>query len=255
MFAAGTATADCGEDGDICPGDSPWARSDSASVRLQEEGSADFTLWEFAFGGGEDLLLNVQSKQGHELTRGSILLVSGRAMLTKDLALEKGFEIDALDVPVLMYQLVVSLLAQAVPEGPEELVASRVVDVAEVERAIRIGTQSASGGFSPPWSVEGEVESTGSSQFEYSLTFTYSIGPGETAGMHLSGSWSRRPEGSSLEDSLDIQGWSLHTIGPFSVEQEGVTIFDFGAQASSLEVRTLGELRKALAVDDASANR
>lgn len=255
FLAAGTATADCGESEDICAADSPWARSDTASVRVQQENSTDFALWEFMFGGNNDLRVTIQTKQGNEQTQGSILLVSGRAMLTKGLPLETGYEIDTLDAPVLMYQLVVSILSQAVPEGPEKLRASRKVSVEEPKRAIRVATQSAFGRFLPPWKVEGAVKRKAPSQFEYSLTFSYpDEGGTKTAHMHLSGHWRRSREPATLQDSMNIQGWSLHTIGPFSVKQEGGTILDYGAQAKPLEVRTLGELRKALA-KDASPNK
>jgi len=256
FLAAGTSTADCGDRDDICAADSPWARSDSASVRVQQEDSTDFALWDFTFGGDNDLLLTIHTKQGKEETQGTILLVSGRAMLTKDLSLERGYEIDALDAPVLMYQLVVSLLSQAVPEGPEKLTASRKLSVNEPNRAIRIATQSASGLFPPPWKVEGSVTSKGTSQFEYSLAFAYPReGGSRTANMYLNGHWRRSPEPATLQDSMNIQGWSLHTIGPFSMKEEGGTIFDYGAQTRPLEVRTLGELRKALATDEASSNK
>lgn len=253
-FVAGTAAADCGETQDICAADSPWARSHTASVRVQQETSPDFAAWDFTFGDENDLLLKIENQQGREKTQGIILLVSGRAMLTKGLSLDKGYEIDALDAPVLMYQLVASLLSQAVPEGPEKLATSRKISVSEPRRAIRIATQSASGRFPAPWKVSGSVNKKGPSQFDYSLNLSY---PAEgnskkPATMALSGQWSRGSSPPAFQDTMSIEGWTLHTIGPYSVKQEGGTIFDYGAQTKPLQVRTLGELRKALATDEMS---
>jgi hypothetical protein len=252
----GIALADCGESEDICAADSPWARSHTATVRLQQQDSKDFALWQFTFGSDNDLLLKIQTHQGKEQTQGTILLVSGRAMLTKGLSLERGYEIDTLDAPVLMYQLVVSLLSQAVPEGPEKLTSSRKVNLTESKRAIRIATPSASGRFPPPWNVNGSIDKKAPLQFEYSLSFTCpeENGP-RTATMIFSGQWNRGAAPAMLQDSMNIEGWSLHTIGPFSLKQEGGTILDYGAQAKLLQVRTLGELRKALATNEASSNK
>jgi hypothetical protein len=255
FFVAEAAIADCGEVEDICAANSLWAQSHTASVRVQREKNPDFALWEFTFGAGNDLLLKINSHQGKTQTRGTILLVSGRAMLTKDLAIHRGYEIDALDAPILMYQLVVSLLSQAVPEGPDKLAASRKISVSESKRAIRIATQSASGRFPPPWRVNGSINKKGPLQFEYSLTLAYPTEDNhKMATMVLSGKWNKVSAPLTLKDTMSIEGWSLHTIGPFSVKQEGITVFDYGAQAKPSEIRSLGELRKALAKDEASSN-
>jgi hypothetical protein len=255
LGATNIVLADCGASADICAGNSPWARATTATVRAQFEPSADFAAWEFTFSGDNDLLLIVDTHQGKESTQGSILLVSGRAMLTKGLSLEQGYEIDALDAPVLMYQLVVGLLAQAIPDGPQKLVKSHKVHVSETKRGIQTATMSASGRYPAPWTVDGSVDQRGPSSFGYSLTFTY---PTEDktgrATIVLKGQWSNAV-GPGLTDSMNIEGWSLHTIGPFSMKQEGSTVLDYGAQAKPLTVRTLGDLREALAKNEASSRR
>jgi len=255
-FVTADALADCGKSDDICAAVSPWARANTASVRVQPENSPDFDLWDFKFGRENDLLLRIETHRDKQQTQGEILLVSGRAMLTKGISLDKGYEIDALDAPVLMYQLVVSLLGQALPEGPEKLAASRQISMAEPKRGIRIATHSASGRFPPPWSVDGTIEKVGILQFDYSLDFAYPAEDGgETVKMRLSGNWKKGSAPPTFDDTMNIEGWSLHTIGPFSIKQEGSTIYDYGAQAKPLQVRTVGELRKALARDEASSNK
>lgn len=220
---------------------------------MQQERSADFASWEFTFAGDNDVLITTETHQGKEQTRGTILLVSGQAMLTKGLSLERGYEIDALDTPVLMYQLVVSLLSQAAPEGPEKLEASRKVHLAEPKRGIQIATQSASGRFPPPWTLSGSINKAGPRSFDYSLVFTYPADDsGKKTTIALSGVWKKDPTPPALQDGMSIEGWSLHTIGPFSLKQEHSTILDYGAQKRPLEVRTLGELRRALAKDATS---
>ena len=46
-------------------------------------------------------------------------MIAGRALLMWGVPHEKGYEIDALDGPVLMNSLAVTLLDQAFPKGPE----------------------------------------------------------------------------------------------------------------------------------------
>lgn len=224
-----------------------------ATLRMQQDGTADFALWKFTFASESDLLLDVETRQGKEQTRGTVMLVSGQAMLTKGLSLEAGYEIDALDGPVLMYQLLVGLLSQAAPEGPAKLQSSRKVNFAESKRAIQVATQSASGRFPPPWALTGVLDRRGPEDFVYSLTFIYSAENGaEKVKMELAGHWVRQPIPPVLNDSMNIEDWSLHTIGPFSIGQKGTRILDYGAQPKPFEVHTLGELRKALAQEQES---
>jgi hypothetical protein len=73
--------------------------------------------------------------------------------------------------------------------------------------------------------------------------------------MLFSGQWSRKSAPPILDDSMNIEGWELHALGPITVKQEHGTIFDYSAQSKPLAVRTLGELRKALLKDETHSDK
>jgi hypothetical protein len=76
------------------------------------------------------------------------MFVNGQShwMLTKNVPLEKGYEIDALDGPVLTLKLVTELLRVAVPDGPNAITKSTAVNLHERIKSIEVNTASASGG-------------------------------------------------------------------------------------------------------------
>jgi hypothetical protein len=61
------------------------------------------------------------------------MLINGQRqwMLVKNVPIERGYEIDALDMPVLNLKLVLELLRAAAPGGPGQLKEKTTFDVKE----------------------------------------------------------------------------------------------------------------------------
>lgn len=94
---------------------------------------------------GADFSLEIEPKSP-ATSKGRILVIAGRAMLMKDVAHEAGYEIDALDGPVLTHQLVMTSLDQAFPKGPGSVASGKPsFKIVQKKRAIRIATSSAGG--------------------------------------------------------------------------------------------------------------
>ena len=173
-----------------------------------------------------------------------IILVGGQVMLVKGMDLEEGYEIDALDGPVLMMQLALSLLSTAVPEGPEGLADQqpRKLEHLEQESPIGVGTTSAAGEFSTPWRVSGSVQRSDGEQIAYALDFSYESESGPV-GIQLSGRWERTGPLPDLDPELALEGWKPYVIGPIHRSTPSSSIYDFGAQPMDTVFDTVGEVQ------------
>jgi hypothetical protein len=163
-------------------------------------------------------------------TRGTILLVAGRWMLSQGFSATPGSEIHALDAAALNSQLVVVLLTAALPEGPPPPGAPRQVRVTEKNNPIRISTETASAEYGAPWTVDGtvSVEAPGAPA-NYHLSFTWSAQEHETTRV-FSGTVSDAQSTLSLPDSMKLAGWTVRAIG--------------ARRPPPAEATTLGELRR-----------
>src|SRR5579864_4090682 len=102
--------------------DSEWDKATRVSLRAQEEGSPGTTTYEISGSQELKITMDAKGKQGQHET-GEIMLINGQHqwMLMKNVPFEKGYEIDALDGPVLELKLVLELLRAAAPGGPNEI--------------------------------------------------------------------------------------------------------------------------------------
>ena len=170
---------------------------------------------------------------------GSLMLISGNRMLTKDVPIEPGAEIDALDGPVLQARLALELLSRAAPGGPATLASAQAINVSDAKDSIKINTASAGGEFPAPWTLKGTVKPDGSGSV-FELTFSCA---GFKEPMKMSGTWVVRAIPLELPDTLSIQGWRVFSLGPYSKRDSSGTIYDYGAQEIRKKFRTLGEVR------------
>jgi len=254
LTLARVAAAANGADQDICAAASPWQGAHAADLRLQWSEPRDYMRWTFTFASDQDLLIETESREGDEVERGKIMLVGGRAMLTQGLELEPQYAIDAMDSPILMYDLVISLLDQAIPEGPEHLLGERSVAITETNRAIRVATPSASGRYEAPWTASGTIRRADAVTVAYSMSFTFDV-EDQPQTIMLDGTWRKGAQAPVLDEHMNIEGWTLYGLGAKAIRQENATIFDYGADASPVLIRTLGELQGAIERAERSADR
>jgi hypothetical protein len=255
MFAlSSTAWADCGQkDPDICAAGSPWYAANHVKLAVSQPSTADITRFTLTVPDPLNLVLDLDNVFEGKPQKGTIKLVEGRAMLTRGLTLERGYEIDALDGPILSYQILVSLLSQAVPNGPDKFTGAKSINIKEKKKGIRVATMSASGYFSPPWGLIGSVSRKDKETVDFSLQFTYTHNK-TSAVLLLDGTWKQLQQAPQIDPSMSLSGWKLHLLGPVVIKQEGGTIFDYGAQSKPTPLGTLGELRKSILAKKAGSN-
>jgi hypothetical protein len=206
-----------------------------------QKGSADTRL-EVGLNGDARITVDIQDNSNH--TKGTILLIAGRWMLTQGFTPEPGEEIDVLDAAVLDSQLVMALLKAADPNGPPPPGSPQHVLFTEKTKAIQVATSSASGDYGAPWSVEGIVSvSTAAAAAMYRLAFTFS-NEGRPTTLNLTGSVDRSNVPLTLTDSMPLSGWAIYWVGPYKEQLPDGTKFDYGAKPKSPKASTIGELRK-----------
>ena len=243
----------CGNEREICAAGSPWYSANGATIRLQDPSTRDHAAWTFSFPESMSMSIDTESRHEGKATKGKILLIGGRVMLTNGLELEEGYEIDALDGAVLFYQLVISLLSQAFADGPEKFKDTTAVDVADDKRGIKIATSSASGFFGPPWKLKGALNRKSPDVIAFSLDFDFPVENSRRIFM-LTGEWKRTVPSPVLDPTLSLEGWKAYALGPISIKQDGASILDYGAQATPTALRTLGELQESLRKNETSSN-
>ena len=175
---------------------------------------------------------------------GKMIVVGGRILVANGLEFRPGAEIDTLDAPTLEVQLALKLLSKAVPGGPTQVKASQVISLEQQKDPIEVATPSASGAYAVPWSLTGRIVRGAQDRLSFTLTFTCKEAPGSIT---IAGMWEKTSPAPVLPDNLSLVGWRAFKIGPYTKQQAGGTIFDYGAQELPNKFETLGQARAAAA--------
>ncbi|RAU22821.1 hypothetical protein CU669_05380 [Paramagnetospirillum kuznetsovii] len=245
MLATG-ALAECPRDKtNECDARSPWYAANVVRLATANPNSSDTSRFTLSIHGQNTLTIDLDNRDQGQAQQGTVTLVEGRAMLTRGLTLPKGKEIDALDAPILTYQLLITLLNRSLPDGPDSLAGSRKVDLAETERPIQLATNSASIELRPPWKLTGTVSRRNSETLDYALVLTYATKSGAHV-MSLDGDWSKLRQPPPFDDSMPLAGWRYHSLGVVVYRQDGATVLDYTDPSHPSPLSTLGELRASI---------
>jgi len=236
--AVGAAQCDPSGAGDICAGGSAWTGFTRIRIEPRDRSMPAMTM---TVHGADDLSLEVEDG-GPKKRPARIVVVDGRAMLMRDVPTEAGFEIDALDGPVLMARLMATLLDQAFPAGPDALPARHAVHVVQKTRAIQVATASAEGRFEAPWRLTGTV-SRRDDRIEYDLRFSARTEDGPFS-LDARGFWVREPRATPLDESLPLDGWTIHWLGALTTRAPSSTTTDYLAQPAAAAWKDLAALKK-----------
>jgi hypothetical protein len=226
----------------ICVAQSPWNGANVAKVLITQPDNKDYEDLSLEVHDQRNLAIHVKSATGGKLQQGTVMLVNGRLMLTKDLPMEKGFEVDALDGPVLMYKLAFSLIHEAFPAGPAKLSGNKSVDLKEPKRSIGIATNSASGTFGAPWTLRGVLNRKDVETVAFNFEFIFFSG-GANHEMRLNGVWRKTTDSPVFNKDMSLKGWSIYTLGVNRWKHGNQTIVDYGAEALTGNFRTLHDLQ------------
>jgi len=218
--------------------DNEWYSPTRASISMQDQGATGTILYEIS--GNQDLKITMDTVEKGNKQTAEMMVINGQSqwMLAKNVPLEKGYEIDALDGAVLSLKLALELLRAAAPGGPTGIKQKSIFDVKEERRSIAVNTASASGGLEAPWTLHAVIEPISADEWSFELVAKH----GET--MHISGTWRKDAAPPTFADDLSLAGWQVLSIGPIKTTDGNSTILDYGAQTSKNHPKTLGELRR-----------
>jgi len=186
-FLAGFATAV--NAASLAP-ETRWADPSSVKLNIEFPGNGYHASWELFRCACGDLLVRAELAVPGEVETGDLLLVGGRAVLTRGFGQYKEEAAASLDAAALMMQLALRLLERAEPGGPAKITEAANVDLLDEINNIYLDTGSAEGGFKAPWSIKGSISAPSDTARKFDLQFEFFAGPEgavEQAGMRLTG--------------------------------------------------------------------
>lgn len=247
-----SVSASCDNDPE-CDDVSAWAVFTRIALKQSVSGSDEAIEWMGLFDHKAlDVSIHIATPGAKEPMAGTVGLVGGQVMLTKGLNLQPGYEIDALDAPVLSMKLVMILLKRIVPKGPDQIVAPTNVDYTG-QAGIKYATPSASGYIPTPWRVKGKVSklADGTLPFELALSFPMQRQDKEdnlTINMKGELAVLGRPV---FRDGDLLEGWTTYGLGPQQIKHGSSTILDYGAKPQEgTRYRTIGDIRAYIAAEN-----
>lgn len=237
-----------------CGDPTAWASFTRISLKQSSQGSPEIVEWQGLFDHEtNDMLIKIKSSGSDSSMNGSIGLVNGRIMLTKGLDLKPGYEIDAIDVPVLSMKLAMIILGRIFPDGPKEIAGNKVIDHTD-NTGIKFATPSASGYISAPWRVNGSINKDADGNVDYELNLTLQAGTKEDKNK----SYSISMEGQMgmhkppiFQDSDSLSGWKTYGLGPRQFKQGKSTVLDYGATpGKNDDYKNIGDIRAFIAAEN-----
>jgi hypothetical protein len=163
------------------PAETGWHEPSAVRLEMSFPGEGYHASWKIHRCPCGDLLIESEMSLPGEVHRSELLLVDGRALLSR------GFEdggpnpVEAIDTPALMMQLALRLLERSAPQGPAAISGQLPIDLKEEIHAINLDSGHAAGGFQAPWSVNGDIQAVTDTWRRFDLLFRFSVlAPGET---------------------------------------------------------------------------
>lgn len=241
--AAISANAACRTSDAICAAGSPWFSATHFTVQIEFPGTGEGGSLAFSFAETGSLAIDSELTEQGQTKKGKILLLDNRLLLT-DFEPEKDREIYALDSPVLIYQLAITLLSTAFPEGPQDFKGKSIVDLEERMRGIAVATSSTSGLYRAPWRVTGLIGRRDPQSIDYAFNFECSFGGGQQRTLALRGVWTKSSP-AVFDPTLSVKDWKAYVLEGYTASQDGTTIS--GAPKAIPAIKTtLGELQQFL---------
>ena len=194
------------------PAETRWADPSSVQLNVEFPGDGYHATWELFRCDCGDLLVRAELNVPGEVETGELLLVQGRAVLTRGFGKYKEEAASSLDAAALMMQLALRLLERSEPGGPSRITGSLEVDLLDEINLIHLDTGYAEGDFRAPWSIAGEISAVGETQRKFDLRFTFMAGPpGEVqqASMRLYGQAQYAETDFPVPGSSPIAEWDL----------------------------------------------
>jgi hypothetical protein len=213
-----------------------WSEFNKLILKLNPD-RGDFFFLDFERYKNNDVRINIEDS----VKKGTILVVNNQYMLTQGLDLRPGYEIDILDQPLLMRELVLKLLYSSLPKGPPMKQGTYLLDHIDNFHSLHVSTKSTSEDFLAPWDIKGNMDciEPGSLTFKFSVNFKNKTRP-----LEILGEWLAQASISAFQDDMPLDGWEVYKLGHYKKEIKDEKIDLYGA-THVVDFKTLGQVREA----------
>ena len=228
---------------------SPWSQFADYTLTVKVPPKGDAGTWKFrAFADPADAMVDLDTPAAKGRTRGTLLLVGGRAIAAKGFVPEAGYELDPLDAAVANLKALTRLLDAAAPGGPAAVNGKQAVAARDDKSPISVSTPTASAIFHAPWALEGTVERLDAETVAFHLALEAPAGPNlaERLRWTFSGTASGSAKGRTLDEAMSLAGWTAYALGPPPGTKSSHAALRFGATRLPGPFATLADLRAAL---------
>lgn len=229
--------------------ESEWARGNRLLLGVTQPALGFAAEWRFERSTNGDVFLERKENRGGSLEAGSMLLLAGRgALLAHGARLQPGRELDAMNGPLLMLQLVMRLLEHGVPGGPGKLGSELRLDVSERTRPLSVTGIGAQAEFLAPWRLTGTIGPAGPGKVKFDLEFT-SMARGAAGARYetsIVGIWQNVAPPVVFADEMPLRGWQVYQIKPVVQARGAANVIGFGTSAP-MGFPNLGEVRRRVA--------
>ena len=202
--------------------------------------------WQFDRADNGDVRLVKDERRGTARVSGTVLSVCGdQAIIFKDFAPAPRRELQELNEPVLHLQLVLRLLARALPAGLPAAGSETSVDIGDDKNTLRLRKDySARKDIGAPWRTRGSVRRAAADvRFDLVVTYAADDPPHRPVELKLAGVWAQQSRMQKLDNTFSIAGWRVHRVDAVSEVVGGNTYVDPVARIAPLSFATLGDVR------------
>lgn len=240
---------------DPCSRETPWNAFNGIQLKVTTSGKPGYESLRGTFDNESgDVQINVEISDGTKARQGNILLFGSRVMTVRGSVAEAGDDGDALDAAVLQMRLLVSLLGEVIPGGPDAVRDDRKIDFRNDKAGIEFATPGAQGFIAPPWAVAGVIRRLAPDDFSFSVALTApSSEPARQNGGRCTASFTGRlfkVKNAKVDDAMPLGGWKVFTMGPIVRKADNGTILDYGATPVENDYKVVSEIRKKIAAED-----
>lgn len=236
---------------------SEWARGNRILLGVTQEKLGFAAQWRFERAGNGDIFLEKQENRAGRMEAGALLLIGTGALLVRDMRLEPGKELDAVNGPLLMLQLVLRLLERAVPGGPSTITKNMQLEISERSRSLFVTGIGADGEFVAPWTLRGTVGPAGKGSVKFELEFVSTVPRRANVRYEssIAGVWENSAPPIVFPDAMGLRGWQVYRIKSVVKPRGAMNVMGLGTTAP-MGFRSLGEVRRHVAEwSDESARR
>ena len=224
-----------------------WYRAGHVTLNIADAARDFKAAWQFdRADNGDSRVVREESRGGKDLKGSVISICQDQALVMQGITPARGNEMRELDEPVLHLQMLLRLLARAVPAGPASLNGERSVAIEEPANVLRVRKgMSARRDFDAPWRVSGKLARNGS-DISFDLVFNHAGARAQDARteLALSGTWREQSNVPGFADATKIEDATVFRVDTVAQEVGGHIEIDLVAATKPLRYATLGHLRR-----------